>query len=164
MATISVLYGSTTGATKAVAEKIAKDLGADLFDVASAGDEAFTGYDVIILGSSTWGMGELQDDWNDYLPKLEQADLSGKKVAFFGTGDQEGFGDTFVDALGLLHDAIADKGIQVIGKRSTDGYSGGELAIRDGEFLGLAIDETNQPELTEGRIVSWLDQLRTEMR
>lgn len=162
MASIGVLYGSTTGATKEVAEKVSQELGATLVDVSSADGSALN-HDVLILGSSTWGLGELQDDWGSFISELEKADLSGKKVAFFGTGDQEGFGDTFVDAIGLLYDAVADKGVTVIGKCSTDGYSGGGLAIRDGQFLGLPIDNTNQEDLTDGRVAAWIEKLRSEI-
>nr|WP_321502334.1 flavodoxin [uncultured Dethiosulfovibrio sp.] len=163
MSNIAVFYGSTTGATQGVAEKIAGILGADIFDASSAGNDAIEGHDVLLLGSSTWGLGELQDDWNDFLPKLEKAELSGKKVAFFGTGDQEGFGDTFVEALGIIHDAIEGKGVTVIGKWPSDGYSGTSSALKDGFFVGLPIDESNQSDMTDDRIAAWTEQLKSEM-
>ncbi len=164
MSTIAVLYGSTTGATQGAAEKLAKLLDADLYDVASAGDDVLSSHGVLLLGSSTWGLGELQDDWNEFLPKLEKADLKGKKIAFFGTGDQEGFSDTFVDAMGILHDAVDGKGAALIGRWPSDGYSGGgALAMRDNMFVGLALDESNQPDMTDQRISTWVEQLKSEM-
>ncbi|NCC95719.1 MAG: flavodoxin [Synergistales bacterium] len=163
MSNIAVFYGSTTGATQGVAEKIANILGADIFDVASAGDDAIASHDVLLLGSSTWGLGELQDDWNDFLPKLEKTDLSGKKVGVFGTGDQEGFGDTFVEAISLIHDAAASKGATMIGKWPSDGYSGAGSALRDGYFVGLPIDESNQSDMTDDRVSAWTEQVKSEI-
>ena len=92
---ILVIYGSTTGTTEGVAEQIADKLGATAVNVADVTDEQIAGADNLILGSSTWGAGELQDDWYDGLEKLKAADLSGKTVAIFGVGDSASYSDTF---------------------------------------------------------------------
>ena len=82
---IHVIYGSTTGMTEAVAAKIANALGAQVFNIASADASAFNA-ELLVLGSSTWGIGELQDDWAAKLDSVK-ASFAGKKVAVFGLGD-----------------------------------------------------------------------------
>lgn len=154
-----IFYESTTGTTESVVDRVKVLLDADVF-TADDIDKA-ENYDFIILATSTWGMGELQDGWLDGIEKLKNLNLSGKKVALIGVGDQEGFGDTFVDAIGIIYDEIKDKGITLVGKTSTDGYNfSSSRAVEDGEFLGLIIDENNQGELTEERINSWIEKVR----
>ena len=61
-----IFFGSTTGTTESVAARIAERLGvaqADVHNVAAASVEDVKKYDLLLLGSSTWGSGELQDDW-----------------------------------------------------------------------------------------------------
>lgn len=63
-----IFYGSTTGTTEAVARLIAEKMGvekADIHDVSRINAETVGKYEVLILGTSTWGDGELQDDWYD---------------------------------------------------------------------------------------------------
>lgn len=155
----AIFFGSTTGVTEDIANRVAKLLGADVYpagDIAKVED-----YDFVIFASSTWGMGDLQDEWMGALDELKSKNLSGKKVGFIGVGDQEGFGDTFVDAIGTIYEEIADMGITVVGKTSTDGYSfSGSKAVVDGEFLGLVIDENNQSDLTDSRIESWVAKVK----
>ena len=163
MAKVKVVYGSTTGATETAAQTIAAGLDAELINVAGADAGAFDA-DVVVVGCSTWGLGELQDDWMDKINLLDKVDLSGKKAAVFGTGDQQGFGDTFVDAIGILADKLASRGATIIGNTSTAGYShSGSAADKGGEFCGLAIDDTNEAELTDGRIAAWVEQLKSEI-
>ena len=161
MAKIGIFYGSTTGVCEDVANKIAEQLGdADVYNI--AGNEDKLGdYDVLILGTSTWGFGELQADWIDSVDALGSLDLNGNKVAFFGTGDQSSFGDTFIDGIALLNDEIEKTGATVVGHTSTDGYDFSESkAVVDSEFLGLAIDEVNQSDLTDERIEAWTTELK----
>ena len=85
-----IFFGSTTGTTESVAARIAERLGvaqADVHNVAAASVEDVKKYDLLLLGSSTWGSGELQDDWPGFLDKLGKEDLSGRRVALFGCGD-----------------------------------------------------------------------------
>ena len=63
---IGIFFGSTTGTTEAAAGDIARRLGvaaADLHNVADTPADEVDRYDLLLLGSSTWGCGELQDDW-----------------------------------------------------------------------------------------------------
>ena len=116
--------------------------------------------DLLILGIPTWGIGEIQDDWAVFLPGLKDLDLTGKKVAIFGLGDQESYPDTFSDALGTLYDSLSETGCEIIGSWSTLGYEFMDSsALRDGMFAGLVLDEENQPQLTDLRIKDWLETI-----
>ena len=159
--TIAVVYGSTTGMTAEAAKKIASRLSADCLNVAETTPETLAGYDALILGSSTWGAGELQSDWEAFLPSLEGMDLRGKKAAVFGCGDSQGFADTFALALTALRDAAAASGAEIIGQGPVDGC--GTLnadAIPDGVAAGLALDSQNCPECDDARIDAWCRALR----
>lgn len=154
-----IFYGSTTGTTEMVAKKVGALLGADVMPAAEI--DKVENYDFVIFATSTWGMGDLQDDWFGALEILTGKNLSGKKVALIGIGDQASFGDTFVDGMGTIYEEIKDKGITLVGKTSVDGYDfSSSKAVIDGEFAGLVIDENNQSELTEERITAWVEKVR----
>ena len=97
-----VIYGSSTGTCEAIAEKIAGKLGAEAINVADMSVDTINSHDNLILGTSTWGAGELQDDWYDGLNMLRNSDLNGKTIALFGCGDCASYGDTFVGGIGEL--------------------------------------------------------------
>ena len=162
---VGIFYGSTTGKTQEVAEKIAAYLDdADVTDIGDASLEDLQAYDTLILGSSTWGVGDLQDDWETVLGDLTALDLSGKQVAFFGMGSQDMYPGTFVDAIGILYDALKNSNAQFIGTWPTDGYGHLESrAERDGAFIGLALDDDSTPDLTDQRIRGWVAKLKTEI-
>ena len=157
---VAIIYGSNGGATESVAEEIKEKLGldAELIDIAEGGIESIKNNDKLIIGTSTWGDGDLQDDWDDIFSEYEGVEFGGKTVAFFGVGDQEGYGDYFVDAMGTLHDVASANGANIVGGGwSTDGYDFEEsIAVKDDAFVGLAIDEDNQDELTSERIEKWV--------
>ena len=163
MSKIGIYYGSTTGNTQEVAEDIAKKLNvdkADLHDVSKANTN-YSAYDVILFGSPTLGLGDLQDDWEDYIDKVKTADLDGKKVALFGCGDSSSYSDTFGDAIGKIYEVIKDKGCQLIGKVSTEGYTyDSSESVVDGQFVGLLIDNDNESSLTDQRIAMWTEDLK----
>lgn len=159
---VSVIYGSTTGNTESAAEKIAAAFGVKPIAIASASQEDFKA-DLLILGVSTWGFGDLQDDWESNIAKLEGADLSGVKAAIFGEGDQSAFSDTYCNAMATLAEAVSKCGAKLIGRTSAEGYNFSASTAEDnGSFCGLALDENNQPELTDERISAWVSQLKSE--
>ena len=160
-----IIYGSTTGNAAMAAETIAAKLGGgDIKEVAKASKEDLVDYENIILGSSTWGDGELQDDWYGFLPTLKSANLNGKTVAVFGVGDQFSYSSTYVNAMGELYDAAKAAGAKIIGETSTEGYSFDEsTAVRDGKFVGLALDYDNQDALSVDRITAWINQILPEL-
>lgn len=166
MKTIGIFYGSSTGTTEDIAKRIAAKLGVDasnLYDVAKASPSDLAGYEVLMLGSSTWGAGDLQDDWYDFLAKIKKLDLSGKLVAIFGCGDSSSFSDTFCDAIGTIYTDLQATGCTFIGSVSIDGYSFDDsTAVIDGKFVGLPLDELNEDDQTNPRIDQWIDALKQE--
>lgn len=159
---IGIFYGSTTGNTKDVAVKLQEALGGDLHNITDVDTDAIAGYDNLVFATSTWGAGDLQDDWEDFFPNLDDMDFSGKKVAIMGLGDQENYGDTFVDGMQLLAEKVEELGGQLVGFTSTEGYEyDSSEAERDGRFVGLVIDEDGQSDLTDGRVRDWAADLKT---
>lgn len=159
MKKIGIFYGSTTGTTKDVAERLAKLLNVaaeDVHDVAEAAPSDVAPYDLLVLGTSTWGSGELQDSWQDYIAGMEELDLRGRKIAIFGCGD-ESMSSTFCDAVGTLHDRLKDTGAEFVGAFPDGVYTfDSSTADHDGGVaVGLLLDETNHPELTDGRLAEW---------
>lgn len=159
MKKIGVFYGSSTGSTSEVAQRIAKAVGAEAncFDVANADASQVAEFDVLLLGSSTWGIGELQDDWEGFLPNLAGQDLSGKAVALFGCGDADSYPDSFCEALAVIKEALASTGCKFVGAYTPEGYTYDATRSEEGgQLIGLCVDEVNQPDLTDERIATWL--------
>jgi len=169
MSKVGIFFGSSSGVTRSAAELLSQQLtGSELIDMEEDFDgiEQFEEFDVLLLGSSTWGQGDPQRDWVDPLYDLgnESPDLSGKKVAFFGAGDQKTHGEHFLSALGKMHDLFVSLGAEAYGFTPVGGYDYKfSLAQRDGKFCGLGIDDVNQEDLTEERVVGWANQLKIEM-
>ena len=157
---VKVIFGSSTGNTANAARQIAAAFGVEPVNIADARAADFDA-ELLILGSSTWGIGELQDDWLGGIELLGSVDLSGKKVAVFGTGDQTGFSDSYCDAIGLIADQAKSRGAQLVGATSADGYThSSSVADRDGVFCGLALDDDNEADKTAGRIAAWVKELK----
>lgn len=167
MTKIGLFFGTTTGKTEGIADLIVdefKGVTIEAKDISKANLEDLLAWDVVIIGSPTWDIGQLQSDWEAIYEDLDKLDFSGKKVAYFGTGDQYGYADNFMDAIGILEEKITSRGGKTVGYWSTDGYEFNESrALREGKFVGLAIDEDNQSELTEKRVKDWVAQLKQEL-
>ncbi len=159
-----VVYGSSTGTCQSIAEIIAGKLGVKTIDVASLNDATVKGTDNLILGTSTWGAGEMQDDWYDGVKVLKSAGLSGKKVAIFGCGDSDSYSDTFCGGMKELYDAAVEAGATVLDGVSVEGYTFDDSdAAQNGLFVGLALDDVNEDSKTEERIDAWLDKIKTQL-
>lgn len=156
-----VVYGSSTGTCEAIANTLGEKLGAEVKDVANLSADDVKSADNLFLGTSTWGGGEMQDDWYDGIKVLKEAGLSGKKVAVFGCGDCESYSDTFCGGMKELYDAAEDAGATMVGDNvSTDGYTFDDSeSVVDGHFIGLALDDVNEDDKTEERIDAWLKSL-----
>lgn len=156
----AIFYGSTTGTTEEIAGKIGSAIGADVFNVSELSSDKIADYDTLIFGTSTWGAGELQDDWYDGVKVLKNANLQGKTIALFGCGDSSSYSDTFCDAMGLIYKEIANSGAKIVGQVATDGYSfDSSISVVDGKFVGLAIDEVNEANKTDERIAAWVKSI-----
>lgn len=175
MAKVGIFFGTDTGKTRRVAKLIHKAFGSD--DVAKPVNinrcelADVLEYDFLVLGTPTLGEGQMPglsvqcetENWEEFLPKLDGQDLSGKTIALYGLGDQVGYPDNFVDALGELYDTFADLGATLVGAWPSEGYEFNESAALDeDEFLGLVIDQDNQADQTDARVTKWVEQLKGE--
>lgn len=163
-----IFYGGTVnGSTKSVADKLANLLNVsseDVINIADANIETLNKYDRLIFGTSSWGIGGAHYDWENFVDLLSDVEFSGKKVAIFGLGDQKQYPESFVDGMGLIYCRLDAKDC-VVGFTSIEGYNYYfSMAERDGRFVGLAIDDDSQPELTVARIEAWADQLKKEFQ
>lgn len=171
MSKIGVFYGSDTGCTEAVIAKIEQLIPEDLTtytDVSTVKDKNdLLVYDHLILAIPTWYDGELQSDWETFFLEFDTLDFDGKKIAIVGLGDQIGYGEFFVDGIGILAQSVMKNNAQLIGLTSTEGYDFEEskaLYEVDGNsyFLGLALDEDNESDLTDQRLGAWVNQIMEE--
>ncbi len=162
---IGVFYGSTTGDTEELAKKLGERLEAEVYNVED-GLEKIEDFELILLGSSTWGLGEIQEDWWVWVNVLKTLDLRGKKVGVFGTGDSVSYSETFANALAVLADAATEAGAKIVGCMDKKCYEGVEKsrAIREDKLIGLAVDQINQPKLTEKRVEWWIESLICETK
>lgn len=162
-----IIYGSTTGTTKAVAHRIGKILEVDdndILDVATIAPSKLADYDLLLLGTSTWGAGDLQEDWYDFIDGAAALDLNDKTIAIFGCGD-ETMTDTFCSAVGTLYEKFKPTGAKMIGAFDADGYTfNHSAAFIDGQYVGLLLDEVNHPEFSDLRIRRWTSQLNDELK
>jgi len=169
---VGMVFGSDTGATEEIALSIIQkctfwDIEVKDVQTLSKHDPFFfERFDVIILGLSTWYDGDLQSDWEDYYEEFTTTDFTGKTIAIFGLGDQFGYDDYFIDGVGMLAKVILQNGGELIGSWSVECYDFTESkALLDEEtFYGLALDEDNQPELTNERLDKWIAQLQSELK
>ncbi len=173
MAKIGIFFGSNTGNTRKIAKLIKRrfsdeELFAAPLNVNRVTPEDFAAYDYFIIGTPTLGEGELpglssdceNESWEEFLPKLEAFDFAGKTFAIYGLGDQVGYADEFVDAMMELYDFFAERGAKIVGEWPTDGYEFDQSeAIKDGKFVGLALDQDNQSGLSDERLSQWLAQI-----
>ncbi|HCJ46709.1 MAG TPA: flavodoxin [Prevotella sp.] len=152
-----VIYGSSTGTCQSIAQTIAGKLGVEAIDVTTLTPEVVKAHDNLILGTSTWGAGDMQDDWYDGVKVLKSAGLQGKTVAVFGCGDSASYSDTFCGGLRELSDAAQEAGATVIGSVAASDYTYDDSeAVVDGRFVGLALDDVNEDDKTENRIEAWI--------
>ena len=172
MAKVGIFFGTDTGNTRRIAKDIAAALGADIADkpvnISKADVSDLLAYDILIVGAPTYGEGELpglsaghdNESWEEFLPKLIGEDFSGKKVAIYGLGNQKSYPTEFVDAVFYLYEQFKHCGATLIGDWATQGYNfKASKAVVDGRFVGLALDQENQKDLTPARLDTWLKML-----
>ncbi|MFA0143376.1 flavodoxin FldB [Vibrio kanaloae] len=166
---IGLFYGSTTCYTEMAAEKIRGIIGEDLVDIHNVKESPLSlmaDYDLLLLGISTWDFGEIQEDWNELWDDIATTPVKGKVVALFGLGDQEGYGEWFLDAMGLLHDELKTADAEFVGFWPNDDsyeFEASKALTEDqSQFVGLALDEDSQYELSDERIATWVEQVLVE--
>ena len=156
-----VIYGSSTGTCQNIAQNIAGKLGVEAIDVTALTNDVVKANDNLILGTSTWGAGDMQDDWYDGIKVLKSAGLQGKMVAIFGCGDSESYSDTFCGGMRELYNAAQKEGATIIGSVDASDYTYDDSeAVVDGHFVGLALDDVNEDDKTENRIEAWITAIK----
>lgn len=168
MEKISLIYSFNSNKTAKVAEKIKEAFGGDDLEPINAEtltEEEFLKNKVAILGVPTWFDGELPNYWDEFGPILEELDLKDKTYALFGLGDQKGYPDNFLDAVGLMTELLEKRGARIIGYTSTEGYSFHKSrAVRANQFTGLAIDFENQATQNSARVKKWIEELKQQLK
>jgi flavodoxin I len=172
MAKVGIFFGTDTGNTRRIAKDIATALGSAItakpVNIRNATVTDLLAYDTLILGTPTYGEGLLPglssgtvtESWEEFLPTLAGHDFTGKKVAIYGLGNQKGYPTEFVDAVFYLYEQFSQCGATLIGEWATEGYKfKASKAVIDGHFVGLALDQENQKDLTPDRLDTWLKTL-----
>lgn len=175
MSDIAIYFGTDSGTTRLIAKKIAKKLGPEQamkpLNINRTSVETFLAQDKMILGTPTYGEGILPGgstgitagSWEEFLESLDAHRLDGKRIALYGTGDQEKYGEFFVDAMYLLYERFTELGATLIGGCDPNGYTFEKSkSLVDGRFIGLALDNHTQSALTDERIDRWLDECLPE--
>lgn len=167
---IGLYYGSSSGITEYVADELVELWEKAGFEpitpinigkIKDAGE--LTKHRKLILGIPTWNIGQLQDDWEILFPQLDTLDFTGITVAIFGIGDQYGYPDNFLDAVGILGKKLIERGATLIGRWYDEHYEFSEsVGFEDGKFMGLGIDDTNQSRLNTERLTGWIAQIAAE--
>jgi flavodoxin I len=166
MKKIALVYSFNSVKSAKIATKIAESFNqfeVEQLNVETCRAEEFLAYDGYILSVPTWFDGELPNYWDEFLPALENHDLTNKKVALYGLGDQKNYPENFCDAVGILAQFFEEKGAKIVGSTSPDGYSfESSKALRDNTLIGLLLDQENQARLSDERINNWTKQLELE--
>lgn len=162
----AIIYSFSTKKTGKIAERIRESFNDDKVEMINAeeiSEEIFVAYHQIIMGVPTWFDGELPNYWDEFVPALEDMDLTGKKIALYGLGDQKGYPENFLDGMGIMAEILEEQGATLVGFTSTAGYEfESSRAVRGDQFAGLAIDYENQGSMNKERVASWVEQLKTE--
>jgi len=171
MKKIGLFYGSDTGCTDDITKDFISLWGAENLEISEIGDATkgdLEQHQILILGLSTWYDGDLQSDWESFFDDFEEIDFTNKIVAIYGLGDQIGYGEYFVDGIGILAKVVLRNGGTVIGHWPTEGYrftdSVALIEEKENYFYGLAIDNDNESQLNDERLTTWISQVKSELK
>jgi flavodoxin I len=168
MKKIGLIYSFNSNKTAKIAEKIKEELKGSPLELVNAEtitETQFLQFDNLILGVPTWFDGELPSYWDEFGPAIEDMDLKSKHIALYGLGDQIGYPENFLDAVGIMAQLLESKGATIVGKTSTQGYTfESSKARQKDKFLGLAIDFESQANKNKERVKEWVKQLLSEFK
>jgi flavodoxin I len=169
MEKIALLFAPAKGSTEKVARLVQQKIGQEKIEMILIDEDTkpdiLKPFSRIIFGISTvgrdsWDSRYKKVGWDFFIPKLEKVELKGKTVAVFGLGDHILYHENFVDSMGTLGNQLIKSGANVIGQSNVEGYTfSNSEAIVNHKFIGLPLDEENEPELTEKRIDGWLKEI-----
>ena len=162
----AIIYSYNTKKTSKIATMIQEGFNDPAIEMLNAEEitaDVFLSFDHIIMGVATWFDGELPNFWDEFVPALEELDLTGKKIALFGLGDQKGYPENFLDGVGIMAKILEEQGATLVGFTSSEGYEfESSTALRNDLFMGLAIDFENQGSMNKERVDAWVEQLKKE--
>tara|TARA_R110001592_G_scaffold346689_1_gene639426 strand:+ start:176 stop:688 length:513 start_codon:yes stop_codon:yes gene_type:complete len=168
---VKIVFGTDTGNTDYVINTYLLNLlqpnfKVEVLEVNNISSEDWVSHDFYILGIPTWYDGELQSDWDDYFKDFKLLNFTGKTFALFGLGDQVGYGEYFVDGIGILAKIILENGGRIVGYFPNKNYEfeKSNSLVDDNTFYGLALDEDNQSDLTQVRCKEWVNILVKELK
>lgn len=167
MSKTGIFYSFHTNKTSKVSEKIIEAFGKENLEVVNAeevNEDNFLNFDNYIIGVATWWDGELPNYWDEFVPAVEDMDLSGKKFAVYGLGDQVHYPENFNDGVGIFAELVESRGAKVVGYTSREGYNyeSSRAECGDNQFCGLCLDQENQPRLSQVRIAKWVEDLKAQ--
>lgn len=162
----AIIYSYNTKKTGKIATLIQEGFenpAIEMINAEEITEDIFLSFEHIIMGVATWFDGELPNFWDEFVPALEELDLSGKKIALFGLGDQKGYPENFLDGVGIMAKILEEQGATLVGFTSSEGYEfESSKALRDDLLMGLAIDFENQGSMNKERVDAWVEQLKKE--
>lgn len=169
MKKIGIFFGSDTGNTEKIAKIIHKIIGkniSELHDISQISEKDIKKFPILIFGIPTWYYGEIQCDWDEFLPILKRINFENQTIALFGCGDQEDYSEYFCDAMGIIYKIIKKQKGTLIGQWPIKGYKFEEskALLNSKNFVGLAIDEDRQPEKTHKRIMIWVEKILQDIK
>jgi len=166
MEQIAVFFSFHSNKTAKIGKHIAEFFGEEaalMINAEEADDSSFLSYKNLILGVPTWFDGELPNYWDELVPAIEEMELSGKRFAIYGLGDQKGYPENFNDGVGIMAQILEKQGAEIVGFTSAEDFSfESSAALRGNQFCGLCLDQENQARLTNKRIENWVEQLKKE--
>jgi len=167
----ALIYWPKKGNVERTAAKISAYFDKDAFDVFTISEikaEKLSDYDFLIFGGSTIGADNWEDThttrWYQFFEVLRTVNLNGKTAAVFGLGDQVLYPEHFVDGMAVVRDELLAAGAKIIGQWPIDGYEHSDSKSMEGDhFIGLALDDDHQSELSNDRIQKWVEMLKAEL-
>lgn len=166
----ALIYWPKSGNVENTAGKIKAlfDAGSiDIFTISQVDVNTLTNYDLLIFGGSTIGADNWKDahtsKWNSFFEELNKLNLKGKFAALYGLGDQILYPENYVDGMAIIRDELKPTSASIIGAWKADGYEYTDSKSLEGDyFIGLALDDDQQSELSDERISKWVEQIKKE--
>ncbi len=171
MTKIGIFYGPDKGSVAKVAQIISQEIGspkASLHQIKESSADDVNNYDYLIFGISTigrnnWDSEYTDNDWDLFYNEFDKVNWQEKKVAIYGLGDHINYPDHFVDAIGWLKEKLTPHNVTIVGHCEAQEYQFNNSEALEGLFfVGLPLDEDNEPEKTLPRIKNWLKKLNRE--
>ncbi len=173
MSKTAIFFSPEGGNVNGVAIQLGKMIGNDRVDVMHVGEfkeGTMDGYNQIILVGSTvgadhWSNKTMVNEWQDFFSKIAENGFEDKKVALVGLGNSVLYPEHFADGMAYLYKEVTEKNASVFGAVSAEDYDfeDSEALNDDGFFCGLALDEDNEEDLTEGRLEKWIEVLKADL-